>query len=204
MQAGLEHRQVVQGVARYHDGRGIEAGGLGQAQQRRPLADAARQHVEVAAGRQQQVAAEGVDRRPQRGRDLAFGDQEGTAPLLRHALAAQAGEAGQGFQDRLRAGPVRGDFLLDVVDRAQVAVDDGGADVGNDVIGDRNGRVAQQRQDRLEAAAGDEHQAGAGLLRREQLAHAAAAFRAAGQQGAVEIGGKYNMIGLQARGPSSW
>jgi len=72
-------------------------------------------------------------------------------------LALQVIEAGQRLEHDLRSRPVRGDFMVQRLDRPQIAMHDRRADVGNDVVGHRNGGVAQQWNDGLEAAAGDEH-----------------------------------------------
>ena len=198
----LEHRQVVQGVARNHDVLKVETGDVGQAPHGNALADAARQHIQVLAGREQQVAVERVHSRAQFGRDRVNLGQERAAPFLRHALAHQAGKAVQRAQHRLAAGPARGDLVRERLDRTQLGVDDRGADVGDDVVRARHRRVAEQGDHGFQAAPGDEHQLRAVQGAGKQFAHAAPRLVGAGQQGAVEVGSQYQAGGVEPEWPA--
>ncbi|MNE75430.1 hypothetical protein D3C80_1715900 [compost metagenome] len=76
------------------------------------------------------------------------------------------------------------------LDRLQaVAVGKAGADVGNDEVRLGQGRVGQQWQDRLQAAAGDIGQADF-RVGGDGLVEAQAILGIAGEKGSIEIGGK--------------
>jgi len=101
LEAGGIHRQVVERVARHHDALQVKALRGGQLTQTAALVDAARQHVQITAGRPQQVAVQCFHSRAQFGADAAFADEERAAPLLWHRLALQRRKPGQLLQDRL-------------------------------------------------------------------------------------------------------
>src|SRR3546814_18348285 len=72
------------------------------------------------------------------------------APLLRHVLTLQA-KALQRFGNDRIARPVFANLRLQRLDRLQgMTIDDGRADVTDDVVRRRNGGVRQQRQPRSE------------------------------------------------------
>ena len=169
---------------------GVDAQMAHQLAQRAALVHAGRQDVEVAVGRVQHVAAQrrrgSVD---VAGHRVAVAEI-GTAPLLRDFLSLQPFEAGQRFGHREFARPYDVDRRLQRLHRLPCgAIDDGRADVGDDVVRYRYRRVGQDGQYGFEAAPGHEHESHFGVGG-NALVQAQARFGVAGEEGAVQIGGE--------------
>lgn len=187
-EALLVHRKIVEGVAGDEHRAVVDAEQAHQRRERAALVDAFGQNVEVAPGGVEHLAAE-------RARDVAqfrrhrprFAEIRAAA-LLRHFLSLDAGKGGHRVGDDALAGPALVDLRLQRLDRLQgMAVDDGAADVADDVIGRRDRRVGEQRNHHFQPTAGDEYQLDIGV-RRDQLVQSLAVFEVTGEKGAVKIG----------------
>ncbi|MDT4832411.1 hypothetical protein FQZ97_659670 [compost metagenome] len=190
VEGAVEHAQVVEGVAGGQHLVVVQLQPVGQGLQAAALVDALGQEIQIAIGGIQQVAAEHLGG-GQQGRigGLRGCAEVGAAAHLRHVLALQV-EALDGAGDLAFAGPERIDQALQRLDRLQaVAVGKAGADVGNDEVRLGQGRVGQQWQDRLQAAAGDIGQADF-RVGGDGLVEAQAILGIAGEKGSIEIGGK--------------
>jgi len=187
-EARFVHRQVVQGVAGDQDFVAVDAEVLNQGGQGAALVDAARQDVEVAIGRIQHLAAElGCDALDVRGDCVAVAEV-GAAALLRDFLALEPVEVRHGLGHRAFARPARIDVRLQRLHRLTgVTIDDGAADVADDVVRHRDGGVGQNGKNDFQAAAGDKGKLDL-RVGGNQLVQALTVLGMACEKGAIEIG----------------
>ena len=158
LEAEREHRQVVDRVAGHEHLFGVDLLAVDEGLERGPLVDTFRQDVEIGVGREQDLAI-------QFGRDAVdlLGHVTSTAEIrtpafLRRGLALQFRKAFHGGGHGLFARPAAFDLGLQRLHGLpRMTVADRRADVANDVVRLRNGRVGQQRQHGFQTAAGDEY-----------------------------------------------
>lgn len=147
LQSRLKQRQVVERVAGHQHAVGRKPLRRDQAQERRSLGDAARQHVEEGLGRQQAVEPGRLDLgdrfRPEPGRVVVVADamaEPGRLQLQPRLVGQQRPHPLAGVA------PAPRDLAVDRRQRAEVAaVDHGRADVADDPVGARHPGVSTGR-----------------------------------------------------------
>ena len=194
LEAGVEHRQVVERIAGDQDAVAAHVQLFGQRDQGAALVGARRQDVQVTVGGIEHVAAQfagsGLDVVAVARQHVGVAEI-GAAALLRHVLALQGREAAHGLGDHVFAGPARVDARLQRLQRLQrAAAGHRRADVADQVVRARQRRIGKQGDHGLEAAAGDPDQADARMLV-DQAVEPLAVAGFAGQEGAVQVGGQH-------------
>ncbi len=194
LEAGGEHRQIVERVAGHQHPLPVDAQMRGQCAQHAALVGIRRQDVQVAVGRIQHRAFQFLRGRLDPAADqLQFfrAAEIRAAPFLRHILAHQRIKAGHRIGHGVLAGPARIDFGLQRLHRLQgVTIDHGRADIADHIVRARQGGVGQQRHHVFQPAPGDEGQADVRVAV-DQPVKLLAMGRATGQKGAIKIGGQH-------------